>query len=841
MFQLTVIVYPCVLALLCTGAGLCVDRASGRVLPGLLVLPVGAALLIGVSQLTTASTAFAPLTPAVFVVLALAGLALGRQRLRAFAARCASEAGIRLQLGTCVLVYLLAIAPVLLSGQPSFSSFMTLTDSAYHMLGASYMIEHGRSFAHVDLFTSYGRVLTDYFGSSYPTGADTFFGGSDLLLGLPTIWAFQPFNAFVLATAAAPAFLLVKRVGLDGWWAALAALTASLPALVYGYELIASVKEVAALPILLSLGALLVLHRGWLTGKPRGVIPFAVLVAAGISTEGIGFAVWVLVALLVLACVAVEQVRRRAWTVRAVLASAACGTVSILVLAWTTWERLPGEIEVAKAITSTLDPGNLQKPLEPVQMLGSWLSGSYLTPPSGSALALTYALVAITALAAAIGIVEVLRRRHRVLAAWLLGAILVWIALTAYSTTWVDAKGLVLTSPVVILMAWMGIAALRSWRKTSLRLPAALLAAAIALGVLASDALQYHDSDLAPTARYEELASLNKRFARQGPTLFTGFDEYSLYELRSLEVGGPDFLYPPPAVARAAGGHSQPVDLQRAKPSAVARYRLIVTQPDPLASRPPAAYQLLWHGTYYEVWGRRPSARTADLAVSLQGAHRVSCRVVSRIARRARARRADLVADTYPHVIPLRLNRVRLPHRWTRSGPELLINTPGTLSTRFRLRHAGRYRLWLSGEMMPALRVRIDGHLVGSIGDQISGNGDSPDPMVPIRVALAAGQHSLTITRTRFSLAPGNGGTAYLEGGFLTRADAGGRQRLETVAPSHWHQLCGQRLDWIEAVPIARGRGRGARGRGARGEGRALAAGARALAVGAGTLAAGWA
>ena len=75
----------------------------------------------------------------------------------------------------------------------------------------------------------------------------------------------------------------------------------------------------------------------------------------------------------------------------------------------------------------------------------------------------------------------------------------------------------------------------------------------LAGGALASDAMQYHSSNLAPTARYDELASLNARFAGKGPTLFTDFDEYALYELRDLDVGGPDFDYPStraPGVAR---------------------------------------------------------------------------------------------------------------------------------------------------------------------------------------------------------------------------------------------------------------------------------------------------
>ena len=121
----------------------------------------------------------------------------------------------------------------------------------------------------------------------------------------------------------------------------------------------------------------------------------------------------------------------------------------------------------------------------------------------------------------------------------------------------------------------------------------------------ASDAMQYHGSNLAPTARYEELASLDSRFAGRGPALFTDYDEYALYALRDLDVGGPGFMYPPPAVAQTEG---QPANLDLISPAALRSYPLIVTRRDPAASRPPAAYRLLYQSAYYEVWGRRPGA-----------------------------------------------------------------------------------------------------------------------------------------------------------------------------------------------------------------------------------------
>ncbi len=82
------------------------------------------------------------------------------------------------------------------------------------MLGADFLIRHGQDYSHLDLRNSYGLFIHNYYDSSYPSGADTLFGGSSFLLGLPLIWTFQPFVAFMLATAAGPAWVLVRRVGL---------------------------------------------------------------------------------------------------------------------------------------------------------------------------------------------------------------------------------------------------------------------------------------------------------------------------------------------------------------------------------------------------------------------------------------------------------------------------------------------------------------------------------------------------------------------------------------------------------------------------------------------------
>ncbi len=202
MFVATTLLYPCVLALLCLGAGLAVDATAGRVLgPGLLPA-VGAAALVGLSQLSTYVSWLAPATPYLMLALALAGFAACWAKAVELAAGWLRRPGL---VAVSVLAYALALAPVLAGARPSFSSYMALADSAVHMLGADFLIHHGQEYAQLDLSNSYGQFVHDYYGSAYPSGADTLFGGSALLLGLPLIWAFQPFNAFMLALAVGPA------------------------------------------------------------------------------------------------------------------------------------------------------------------------------------------------------------------------------------------------------------------------------------------------------------------------------------------------------------------------------------------------------------------------------------------------------------------------------------------------------------------------------------------------------------------------------------------------------------------------------------------------------------
>jgi hypothetical protein len=799
VFILTALVYPVVLAVLCVGAGLLVDRASGRFLPRTLLPAVGAAALIGASQLTTYAWPLAPATPYVMVGLAAGGFLFAWHSVWMLARRWRAWAW---QIVAPVLAYIVALGPVLFAGRPTFSSYTVLTDSAFHMLGADFLMRHGQEYGHLDLRNSYGQFINAYYNTSYPSGSDTLFGGSAFLLRLPLIWAFQPFNAFMLATAAGPARLLARRMGLDGRWATLAALTATVPALVYGYELVGSMKEITALPMILTLGALVVVHARWLRGPSNGAIPFALVAAAGISALGVGFGAWVLAAVATLAIVAVSDGLAGRQSARRLLLLVGLGAIIALVFAWPTWVDLTGSLRVSQSIVSTSNPGNLSAPLRAGQVFGTWLRASYSILPTGGDLQLTQALIVITFFACVLGALHVTRIRQYPLAGWLALMVVVWLAVTEYATTWVNAKTLMLTSPVVVLLAWGGVAALRALpQRTVFRPAAALLALTIASGVLASDAVQYHGSGLAPTARYEELASLNAPFAGRGPTLFTDFDEYALYELRDLDVSGVDFLYPPVALAGVSSGHGGVIDLDRVSPAKLRAYPLIITRRDPSASRPPAAYSLIWQGTYYQVWGRRPGAPAAIVHVGLSGTSPVRCPRVQRLAQVASTHGAQLVAASPSDLVRISVTRAHHPASWTRGRVGLVMKGAGRLWATFSLPHGGEWNLWLQGEITRPVHMSVDGLPRGLIGAQLGGNSLNPDTMAPLRVQLAPGRHLLSLTRGGFSLAPGDGGSAILDHIFLTPAGGADQKTLRVATPGDWRSLCGRAYHWIEVVP----------------------------------------
>ena len=123
--------------------------------------------------------------------------------------------------------------------------------------------------------------------------------------------------------------------------------------------------------------------------------------------------------------------------------------------------------------------------------------------------------------------------------------------LTKRGVTWTDAKLLVITSPVVVLLAVFGVESL--WR-AGRRIEGGAVGVALAVGILASNAFTYHDTNLLPNQRYEELMSIGDRFGSDQAALLPEFDEIALYALQDLPPDGPGFSYKNPQLGLLADG-----------------------------------------------------------------------------------------------------------------------------------------------------------------------------------------------------------------------------------------------------------------------------------------------
>lgn len=791
----TTLLYPLLLASLCLGAGLLVDRLAGGWLHGALLAPVGAAALIAVSQLLTIAPLTAPATPWALLATALGGVLASPRRAAALPASIARDP---LRAAAALAVYALALAPVLLAGRQTFS-YAGLSDPAVHLVGADYLLAHGQSYGGLDLRNSYGLVIQRYYGSGYPSGGDTLFGATARLLGLGLLWAYQPFNCAMLAIGTGPAWLIARRLGLRRAGAALAAAVTMLPALVYAYELQGSIKEIVTLPLLLAAGCLVSRPQRWALRGPRGALPLALLLAGGVSVLGAAFGAWAVASIAVLAGVLALS-RLRPPRLGAGIAS---GAAVALLAALPTWRHIGGAVRVAGSIATTGNPGNLHSPLRPRQLLGVWLDGSYKLVPAGAAGVLDDILGALILAAAVAGVAACARRGARGLGVWLAMMLATWLAISNTVATWAEAKTLVLTSPMVIALAWGGVATLRRVRPRALAFASAGAASlVIAGGAIASDALQYSAVNIAPTARYEELGRIDRAFAGQGPALFTDFDEYSLYVLRDLDIGSPNFAFPAPALGAVAGGYGQPFSLGRIPPRSFGGYPLIVTRRDPAAERPPAAYRLAWAGRYYLVWERAAGSPTALRHFELASVPATSrCATLERAAAAA-GPGGRVAAALAPRVVPVALRRSRRPKSWRGDARgRITMKRPGTLTARFTVPFSGRWELSLRGQLMPAIAVTVDGRQAGTVAGELSGNSLISSPAPPFALFLRAGAHSLGISRPAPGLGPGDRGSAVLTGAQLSPAAQPAGGVLVALPARAWRRLCRRPLQWVEALP----------------------------------------
>lgn len=790
------VLFPLVLLVVCAGCGLAVERVAGWELPGAVLPSVGLALVIVAATLSTESATIAPLTTALVVVLALAGYAMSVDRIR----------GLRPEpwaLGVGVAVFAVCAAPVVLSGDATFLGYFTLNDPAFHFALIDQLLGHGHDVSTLPL-SSYSEIVRVYLGTSYPVGADVALGAIRPLVGQDVAWVFQPYLAVVLALGGVALDELLCGVVLSRPLRAACAFIAAQAGLVYAFYLEGSIKELATTWVI-TLTVVLVFATLRARVRVRSIVPLLVVTVAGLDVLQLAIAPWLAPPIAVFLIVAARRARpyvRRISTRR--LAIIAAGALLVIAaLAGPIVSRASTFLSVAtNVLTQQGNLGNLAGPLQGWQILGIWPSGDFRYPVV-THFRLTYALIGLALASSVLGALWLVRRRAWPPLLLLVGNGVAAAYLLSRASPYAAAKVMMIFSLTAVLMAMLGAAALDDGRR---RVEAWLLALAIGGGVLWTNALGYHSAAVAPRARFAELASIDSRFSGQGPTFYNLSDEYALHFLRAAAPVDPAVSAPDPrpgAPPRIASGTRLPWDPDDLSLAYVESFRLLVLGRSPRTSRPPADFQLVYQGRYYEVWKRTATPHVLEhipLGTGLEPASVPKCQVVISAAARASRAHAHLAYAALapdPAFVP---TKGGYPSDWGLVDGDRYSLVPrqraGAVAGLIDITRPGRYEVWLQASFIQPFQVWVGGDRIGSVSNVLGPAGQ----FVHVgSVTLASGRQPVLIVRPGNNLMPGDAGTGWLLGP-LVLVPEGTQETVSEISPHDARSLCGHSLDWLEIV-----------------------------------------
>jgi hypothetical protein len=553
-------------------------------------------------------------------------------------------------------------APVLLSGQATFTGYLKLDDTATWFNVVDIVMSHSHSLAAMHAAfhppSDFTTVFSEDVGEHYPVGAFMLLGVGHGLTGIDPAWIIQPYFACCAAALALGVYALVEPLVPSPRLRALVAFLAAQSALLYGYSMWGGIKEMTAAFVLV-LGIALVaplLRRP--SARPRELLPLAVAAAALLQVLQVGGGGWAVPALAILTVVWLwprKGVRRLRSSAVSLVALAAM-TAALILPVWVSLSSFlttgySGLFSEGQTVAEKF--GNLVQPISGWQLSGVWLSGDFRFPPPAFPTAL---FVVVVVIAAAVGLWLSLRRRQFGLTLYVAVVLIACGVLYLLGTTpWVMGKTLAISSPAVLTAALTGAAMLwsrrgaglprlaggaqtspeapvrpeeavgdrtpepASWRAWSRRLwvlgPLAMLI--IAVGVFWSNVLAYRDVTLAPRARLLELQHVGRLVAGEGPTFVNEYEAYAdRHFLRAGAPVEPAELRPVTVPLRngVALTKSAWANLDAFPLSTLLPYRSIVTRRSPAESRPPSIYRLVWQGRYYQLWQRPEPAPATILA-----------------------------------------------------------------------------------------------------------------------------------------------------------------------------------------------------------------------------------
>jgi hypothetical protein len=770
------------------GVGMLVERALGLRLSAPALLPLGACTSMCAVLAIYQLGGHGALPAALLVVTAFAGLVLARHDLRVrLTPGPATAAG--------VLVACLYFAPAVLSGHWTWYGYNFLNDTAVQFLLADDLKHHGVRLIE-DQFSTRSEVIRTYIDSGYPLGSHAQVAAIATLLGSGVDVVYQSYIGMLAVTAAVALTGIARLSGLGPWRAAAAGCGALFASLIYHYALQGSIKELAAFASLTAttLFALELLR----SDQPvRAVVPLAIAAAAMVSAFSTAAGPYLIV--VAVGIVVVAAMDRRSAIQARLPVVLAVGTVTTVVAALPTLVSSVTFLRVSNAAlttgaTTTSTLGQLNRPLDVIQVAGVWLSENYGLPVVGSAEAsLTSVLSWFMVVLAVAGAIVFVKRRQPGPLLLALSTLLTAAIVAPRASDYADAKLLALACPALVFLSLSGALALRG------RLRAVGVAAAgiAALSALASAAFAYHGVRLAPVDRLYALEPAVASVADHGTILLDEVEEFGKYYGRDAPEFNVAFepITPKQAVPFGGGYH---LDLDELDQSYVQSFDALITRKSPARSRPPANYRRVYQNHFYEAWEK--IARVAvqqhlPLGSTLDAGGFAQCDDIRNLAASAgphdRLRAAEAPETTLLPVVGARDRPVGWPPL---AAPPGVVDprTPGIVERSLPLR-AGAYDVWVRASTGRALQVKIDGRRVGSVKSLNSQGQWLQDGSV----RLDAGHHRVGLERPGGGLAPGDGVTSVLGPVALVRRE---QRAVRDVAPKRARELCGDRWDWVEVV-----------------------------------------
>jgi hypothetical protein len=785
---------PAILLILLLGLGLLADRLAGTRLAPALLAPLGLVAMIVLATPVYRLHASAAVAIPVVVVASAAGYVLARAELRE-----------RLRPGpwawSALAVYLLYLAPVMLSGHATWSGYNFVNDTAANFILADLLVHHGATAPGAGSGTA--QTATYLATSGYPIGSYSVLATLAPLTGAPIHAVFQPLLSAFAALAAMSLTEVARRAGLRPAAAAMAAAIALGGVLLYRYTLHGAIKEIALVALLATSAALaaVALERRL---DVRSVALVAVGCLATVLVFSAAAGAYALALGVALLAAALLSPNRPSGRHLARLAAVAAGAALVVLL-----PSLGSTLDFADVVrdvfrsdggVSTGYFGQLLRPLPVTETAGIWLGRDYRVEAEAGLGGLNAALVTVAIALAALGVGVCAARRRFAPLILLAATLLPALALAHFVSPYADGKLFVALTPAVVLVAAIGALTLVQSPRAAVRAAGVAAALLLAGGVLASDLYGFRETPLAPTDRVASLEDAADHIPGNGLWLFNEWEEFGKYFMREQSIS-------PASEAESA----RPVELRRRQPlfgrwfdldlqrlAYVQGFEGVIMRRSPAASRPPASFRMIYRNRYYELWQRDPNVRVRE-HLPLQGSHRAtavaSCGAIRALARRARPGER-LIAASRPGIARVSPFVARRPRDWypnPAARGTVVPAGPGTMRGGATV-PGGRTRVWLRVSVGRPFEVRVDGRRVGSV-QQVN----TPDQWLEAgTIDLAPGSHRVEVRREGASLRPGDSYRGELGPLALEPLRP---HRLVSIAPSAAGAgLCGRPWDWVERV-----------------------------------------